>query len=150
MGRGAEVRGESGVCGGPEALGKRGGAEVRGESGVCGGPEALGGSALGGSSVNLVPLMSPKARFKFCCMRLRIRASFGEATWLHPLPPAMKRRQIRTNLGEATRLHALRPAVEATNSALALERLHTTLRRLFWESFGEASEFPVLRILAKF
>merc|ERR1712113_790985 len=63
---------------------------------------------------------------------------------------AMKRRQIRASLGEATELHAFPPAVEATNSALALERLHTTLRRLFWESFGEASEFPVLRILPKF
>merc|ERR1719382_2323680 len=92
----------------------------------------------------------PKARFKLCCMRLRIRASFGEATWLHPFPPAMKRRQIHASLGEATRLPACSPAMEATNSALALERLHTTLRWLFWESFGEASEFPVLRILPKF
>merc|ERR1712039_47413 len=83
--------------------GKRGGAEVRGESGVCGGG-------------NLVPLVSPKARFKFCCMRLRIRASLGEATWLHPFPPAMKRRQIRASLGEATRLHAFPPLHEATNS----------------------------------
>merc|ERR1711920_701702 len=106
------------VWGSKDFSSKRGGTEVRGESGACGGPEALGG---------LVPLMPPKARFKLCCMRLRIRASFGEATWLHPFPPAM----------------------EATNSALALERLHTTLRWLFWESFGEASEFPALRILPK-
>merc|ERR1712217_649431 len=84
------------------------------------------------------------------CMRLRIRASLGEATWLHPFPPAMKGRQVRASLGEATRLHAVPPAMEATNSALALERLHTTLRRLFWESFGETSELPVLRILPKF
>merc|ERR1712050_795175 len=97
-------------------------------SGVCGGPEAFGGSALGGSSVNLVPLMSPKARFKFCCMRLRIRA----ATWLHPLPPAMKRRQIRASLREATRLHVFPPATEATNSPLALERLQILLRRFFF------------------
>merc|ERR1712039_563095 len=82
-------------------------------------------------------------------MRLRIRASLGGATWLHPFPPAMKRREIHASLGEATRLHACSPAVEATNSALALERLHTTLRWLFWESFKETSELPVLRIVAR-
>merc|ERR1711870_230386 len=92
--------------------------------------------------------MTPKARFKLCCMRLRISASLGEATWLHCFPPAMKRREIHASLGEAARLHACSPAKEATNSALALERLHTTLRRFFWGgNFQEASEFPGLLIL---
>merc|ERR1712066_840317 len=70
------------VWGPKDFSGKRGGAEVRGESGVCRGPEAFGGSAVR-QHANLVPLMSPKARFKSSCMRLRIRASFGDATWLH-------------------------------------------------------------------
>merc|ERR1712056_50952 len=91
------------VWGPKDFSGKRGGTEVRGESGACGGPEALGGSADQRAG-NLVPLMTPKARFKLCCMRLRISASLGEATWLH----------------------CFSPAKEATNSALALERLHTT------------------------
>merc|ERR1711948_162385 len=95
------------VWGPKDFSGKRGGTEVRGESGACGGPEALGG---------LVPLMPPKARFKLCCMRLRIRASLGGATWLHPFPPAMKMREIHASrggykfgasLGEATYYFAL-------------------------------------------
>merc|ERR1712061_237497 len=107
-----------------------------------------------------------KGSFQALCMRLRIsaslgeatwlhcfppamkrreiHASLGEATWLHPFPPAMKRREIHASLGEAARLHACSPAKEATNSALALERLHTTLRRFFFgKTFRRQVSFPV-------
>merc|ERR1712187_490790 len=118
------------VWGPKDFSGKRGGAEVRGESGVCRGPEAFGGSAAR-QHANLVPLMSPKARFKSSCMRLRIRASFGDATWLHSHEKETNSRQPWRGY-RATRFSASRGGYK------------------FGASLGEASEFPVLRILPKF